>query len=55
MGPPVVKVGAVVLIPYPFSDLSRSKRRPAADLASADRGDWVLCQITSNGTRMAGR
>ena len=41
-------VGKVVLIPFPFSDLSQSKLRPAAVLADAGRGDWVLCQITSN-------
>ena len=40
--------GQVVLLPFPFSDLSRSKYRPAAILADAGRGDWVLCQITSN-------
>ncbi|MBF0370471.1 MAG: MazF family transcriptional regulator [Magnetococcales bacterium] len=41
-------VGQVVLLPFPFSDLSRSKYRPAAILADSGRGDWVLCQITSN-------
>jgi mRNA interferase MazF len=40
--------GKVVLIRFPFSDLSNSKLRPAVVLANADRGDWVLCQITSN-------
>ena len=40
-------VGSIVLLPFPFSDLSRSKIRPAAILASAGRGDWILCQITS--------
>jgi len=37
----------VVLIPFPFSDLSAQKLRPALVLANADRGDWLLCQITS--------
>ena len=41
-------VGKVVLVPFPFSDLSQSKLRPAAVLADAGRGDWLLCQITSN-------
>ncbi len=38
----------VVLLPFPFSDLSASKLRPALVLADAGKGDWVLCQITSN-------
>jgi mRNA interferase MazF len=41
-------VGAVVLVPFPFSDLSQSKLRPAVVVADAGRGDWILCQITSN-------
>lgn len=40
--------GEVVLVPFPFSDLSQSKVRPAVCLADAGRGDRVLCQITSN-------
>jgi mRNA interferase MazF len=40
--------GEVVLVPFPFSDLSQTKVRPAICLADAGRGDWVLCQITSN-------
>jgi mRNA interferase MazF len=39
--------GSVVFVPFPFSDLSQSKRRPAVILAGAERGDWILCQITS--------
>ncbi len=39
--------GSVVLVPFPFSDLSQSKIRPALVLANAERGDWILCQITS--------
>lgn len=40
--------GAVVLVPFPFSNLSQAKLRPAVVLAEAGRGDWILCQITSN-------
>lgn len=40
--------GQVVLIPFPFSDLSRAKMRPAIVLADAGREDWILCQVTSN-------
>lgn len=39
--------GAVVLVRFPFSDLSQTKLRPAVVLADADRGDWILCQVTS--------
>ncbi|MGH2543890.1 MAG: MazF family transcriptional regulator [Ardenticatenaceae bacterium] len=35
-------------MPFPFSDLSQAKLRPAVALADAGRGDWILCQITSN-------
>jgi mRNA interferase MazF len=41
-------VGEVILVPFPFSDLSQSKVRPAVCLADAGRGDWVLCQVNSN-------
>lgn len=40
--------GAVVLVTFPFSDLSQTKLRPAIVLARASRSDWILCQITSN-------
>lgn len=40
-------VRQVVLLPFPFSDLSNQKLRPALVLADAGRDDWVLCQITS--------
>nr|VFJ46124.1 MAG: mRNA interferase MazF [Candidatus Kentron sp. DK] len=41
-------VGSVVLVPFPFSDLSTSKLRPALLVASSGRDDWVCAQITSN-------
>lgn len=46
MGAPAA--GSVVLVPFPFSDLSQSKLRPAVVLAEAGRGDYLLCQVTSN-------
>ena len=41
-------IGQVVLVPFPFSDLSRTKMRPAIVLAESGRDDWILCQVTSN-------
>ena len=37
----------VVVIPFPFSDLSKSKRRPALVLTDLSGDDILLCQITS--------
>lgn len=39
--------GEVVLVPFPFSNLAESKVRPAVCLVGAGRGDWILCQVTS--------
>ena len=41
-------IASVVLIDFPFSDLSRTKQRPAVVLAQANNEDWILCQVTSN-------
>ncbi len=39
--------GTVVVLPFPFSDLSASKRRPALVVASLPGDDVILSQITS--------
>jgi mRNA interferase MazF len=39
---------SIVVVEFPFSDLSGAKLRPAVVLTDAGRGDWILCQITSN-------
>ncbi len=39
--------GAVVVFPFPYSDLSRAKLRPALVLAIVQDGDLVVCQVTS--------
>ena len=39
--------GDVVVVPFPFSDLTEAKRRPALVLAELDGDDRILCQITS--------
>lgn len=40
-------VGEIVLVPFPFSDLSSSKLRPAIVLASLGQKEYILCQVTS--------
>ena len=39
--------GDVVVVPFPFSDLSASKNRPALVIADVEGDDTILCQITS--------
>lgn len=39
--------GAVVVVRFPFADLSRTRLRPAVVPADAGRGYHVLCQVTS--------
>jgi mRNA interferase MazF len=43
--------GDVVVLPFPFSDLSNYKRRPALVLADAGGNTLLLCQITSQAVR----
>lgn len=39
--------GDVVVVPFPFSDLSGNKKRPALVVANLSGDDIVLCLITS--------
>jgi mRNA interferase MazF len=39
--------GDVVIIPFPFTDLSYNKRRPAFVIANLAGNDIIVCQITS--------
>jgi len=43
--------GDVVILPFPFSDLSQAKRRPALVVAVLKGDDLLLCQITSQAVR----
>jgi mRNA interferase MazF len=40
--------GEVVLMSFPYSDLSRSKERPVLLVTRVDHEDWLSCQITRN-------
>lgn len=39
--------GDIVVLPFPFSDLSRNKKRPAFVIKDLQGDDILLCQITS--------
>ena len=43
--------GDVVIVPFPFSDLTQTKRRPALIVANLSGDDLILCQITSQNVR----
>ena len=43
--------GDVVVVPFPFSDLTDAKRRPALVVADLEDNDVILCQITSQSIR----
>ena len=42
--------GDVIVVPFPFSDLSANKKRPALVVATLTGDDVILCQITSTAT-----
>ena len=39
--------GEIVVVPFPFSDLTQVKRRPALVITPLQGDDVILCQITS--------
>jgi mRNA interferase MazF len=43
--------GDVVVVPFPFSDLTDAQRRPALVVAELQGDDLILCQITSQAAR----
>ena len=45
MGLPAI--GSVVVVLFPYADLSRLKSRPALVVGHAEFGNLILCQITS--------
>jgi len=38
--------GDIVVLPFPFTDLSSTKRRPALIIATLQGDDLIVCQIT---------
>lgn len=40
-----------MVVPFPFSDLTQAKRRPALVVAVLEGEDLLLCQITSQRVR----
>ena len=43
--------GDIVVLNFPFSDFTRTKRRPALVLADLTGNDIILCQITSTASK----
>lgn len=43
--------GDVVVIPFPFTDLSSSKKRPAVILAKIKGNDYFMLQVTSKNVK----
>lgn len=43
--------GDIVVVPFPFSDLTGAKRRPALVVAELEGNDLIVCQITSQFVR----
>lgn len=39
--------GDVIVLPFPYSDLTATKKRPALVIAVLQEKDVILCQITS--------
>ena len=40
--------GDIIVVKFPFSDLSEVKKRPSIVIGVLDRNDYLICQITGN-------
>lgn len=47
MGPFAVR--DVIVVPFPFSDLSQTKVRPTVCIARVENKEWMVCAVTSTG------
>ena len=43
--------GDIVVVYFPFSDLSQTKKRPALVVSQVETEDLILCQITSKNVK----
>lgn len=43
--------GDVVVLPFPFTDLTASKKRPAVILADIKGSDYIMLQVTSKNVK----
>lgn len=43
--------GDVVVLPFPFTDISMSKKRPVVVLSDLQGNDYIMLQITSKNVR----
>lgn len=39
--------GDIIVVPFPFTDLTQAKKRPALVISALEGDDLILCQITS--------
>ncbi|MEK6928628.1 MAG: type II toxin-antitoxin system PemK/MazF family toxin [Nanoarchaeota archaeon] len=39
--------GNIVVVPFPFTDLSSTRKRPALVLSNLESDDIIICEITS--------
>jgi mRNA interferase MazF len=46
-----LKQGSIVVVLFPFSDASATKKRPAFLIAPSDRNNLIFCPITSKSGR----